>query len=46
MLLKKKNEKRKKIELSKYAKVMSYINSLFYHFILEFLSFTLLFLVK
>ena len=45
-IIKKNNEKRKKIELSKYAKIMFYINSLFYHFILEFLSFTLLFLVK
>ena len=45
-IIKKNNEKRKKIELSKYAKIMFYINSLFYHFILEFLSFTLLFLFK
>ena len=45
-VIKNNNEKRKRIELSKYSKIMFYINSLFYQFILEFLSFILLFLFR
>ena len=45
-VIKKNNEKRKRIELSQYSKIMFYINSLFYQHILEFLSFTFLFLIK
>ena len=45
-IIKKNNGKRKKIVLSLYSKIMFYINSLTYQLILEFLSFSLLIVVR
>ncbi len=45
-IIKKNNGKRKKLVLSLYSKIMFYINSLTYQLILEFLSFSLLIVVR